>query len=163
MVPPTSVNGSASVLELKLVVAKGDLAQFNFPVGLSAHGGVHKFALEGGLVNTTKGSLSSVFLRPSHTESEHWLVKEALFYKVIKWRDDVADSNGVIGKAKDTIESRYHVSTRGSEGPKGATHFPKANARPGSLVASAKSMPFTVRSPMLKTSLETKPSIEPEP
>lgn len=163
MVPPTSINGSASVLELKLITAKADLLQFNFPVSLSAHRSVCESALEGGFVDTAKGSLSSVFLRFSHTESEHWLIKEALVQKVIKWRDDVADSNRIISKTEDAIESRYHVSIRGSKGPKRATHLPKANARPGSLVASAKSIPFTLRSPMVKTSLETKPSIEPEP
>ena len=163
IVPPTSVNCGAGFLELKLFIAKGDLLQFNFPVGLSAHRGVLKFALEGGLVNTTKCSLSSVLLRLSHAESEHRLVNEAVVHEVIKWRGDVADSNAVISKAKDTVESKYHVSIKGSEGSKGATHLPNANARPGSLVASAKSMPFTVRSPMLKASLETKPSIEPEP
>lgn len=117
--PPTSINGSASVLELELIAAKGDLVQFNFPVGLSAHRGVHEFALEGGLVNTTKGGLSSVFFRLSHTESEHWFVKEAFVHKVIKWRDDMADGNGVISKAEDTVESKHHVSIKGSEGRKG--------------------------------------------
>lgn len=163
IVPPTSVNGSAGVLELKLITAKADLLQFNFPVSLSAHRSVREFALEGGFVDTTKGSLSSVFLRISHTESEHWLIKEALVHEVIKRRYDVADSNRIISKTEDAVESRYHVSIRGFKGPKRATHLPKANARPGSLVASAKSMPCTVRSPMAKTSLETKPSIEPEP
>lgn len=43
------------------------------------------------------------------------------------------------------------------------THFPKAKARPGSLVASAKSKFLTVRSPIVRTSRDTKPSIEPEP
>ena len=75
----------------------------------------------------------------------------------------MADSNGIISETKNTIEPRYRMSKRGSKGPKGVTHLPKAKARPGSLVASAKSIPFTVRSPILKSSLETKPSMEPEP
>jgi hypothetical protein len=43
------------------------------------------------------------------------------------------------------------------------TNFPKAKARPGSLVASAKSWPLMVKSPMARVSWETKPSMEPEP
>ena len=43
------------------------------------------------------------------------------------------------------------------------SNFPKANAKPGSLVASAKSCFKISRSPSLSLSLETKPSIEPLP
>ena len=158
IVPPTGVNDSASVLELKHFAVKGDLLQFNFPEGLSAHRGIHKLALEGGLVNTTESNLSSVFLRLSHTESEHWLVKETFVHKVIKWRDDLADGNGIITKAKDTVEPRYRILIKGSEGPKGAAHLPDWNPKPDSLINSAKSTSFTVRSPILKTSLETRPA-----
>lgn len=42
-------------------------------------------------------------------------------------------------------------------------HFPKAKASPGSLVASAKSCPSIERSPIWRRSLETNPSMEPEP
>ena len=43
------------------------------------------------------------------------------------------------------------------------TYFPKANARPGSFVASAKSCFLIFKSPIVRSSLETKPSMEPEP
>lgn len=43
------------------------------------------------------------------------------------------------------------------------TNLPKANARPGSLVASAKSWCLMVKSPITRLSFETKPSMEPEP
>ena len=159
----TGVNGSASVLELKVFTAKGNLVQFNLPVGLSAHGGVRELALVGGSVDTTKSSLSSVFLRGSHAESEHRFVEETLVHKVVEWRDDVVDGDGVVSKTEDTVESRYRGLKGGGQGAEGVTYLPKAKARPGSFVASAKSMPFTVRSPIVKTSFETKPSMEPEP
>jgi len=112
----TGVNGSASVLELKVIIAKGNLVQFNLPVGLSAHGGVCELALVGGAVDTTKGGLSSVFLGGSQTESKHRFVNKALVHEVVERRDDVIDSNGVVSEAEDTVESKYRVSKRGVQG-----------------------------------------------
>jgi hypothetical protein len=43
------------------------------------------------------------------------------------------------------------------------TNFPKAKVRPGSLVASAKSWLLMFKSPMVRVSWETNPSMEPEP
>ena len=55
------------------------------------------------------------------------------------------------------------MSTEHDCGHARATYLPKAKAKPGSLVASAKSWFLMVMSPMVKTSRETKPSMEPEP
>ena len=112
----TGVNGSASVLEFKVLTAEGNLVQFNLPVGLSAHGGICELAFVGGGVDTTKGSFSSVFLRGPHAESEHRFVKKALVHKVVEWRDDVVDGDGVVSEAEDTVESRYYGSKRGARG-----------------------------------------------
>ena len=112
----TGINGGASVLELKVITAKGNLVQFNLPVSLSAHGGVCELALVGGGVDTTKGGFSSVFLGGSHAESEHRCVKETAVHEVVEWRDDVVNGDGVVSETEDTVESRYYGSKRGTQG-----------------------------------------------
>jgi len=47
--------------------------------------------------------------------------------------------------------------------PKIPSNLPKAKARPGSEVASAKSWPLTLRSPIWKTSFDTNPLSAPDP
>lgn len=110
---PTSVNGSACVLKLKLLTTKPNLLQFNLPVSLSAYRGIRELALVGGVINTTEGSLSSVFLGLSHAESKHGLVDETLVHKIVEGWDHVGNSNGVVSEPKDTVKSGYQVSKRG--------------------------------------------------
>ena len=104
----TSVNCGAGVVKLKLIIAKGNLVQFNLPVGLSAHRSVRNLALVGGVINTTEGGLSSVFLGISHAEGKHRFVNKTLVHKVVERRDDVSDSDGVVSETKNTIKSGYY-------------------------------------------------------
>jgi hypothetical protein len=76
----------------------------------------------------------------------------------------VVNRDGVISETKNAVEpDRTYGSARTLTRSIHSTYLPKANARPGSLVASAKSWFLMVMSPMVIVSLETKPSIEPEP
>jgi hypothetical protein len=71
--------------------------------------------------------------------------------------------NGVIAKTKNSVEPKEDQRRKFGEDERETTDLPKAKARPGSLVASAKSRSEIWMSPMHMVSWETKPSIEPEP
>lgn len=73
---------------------------------------------------------------------------------VERW-SNVVHRDGVVGETKNAVEpcERWLIETL-TTGYK-LTHLPKAKARPGSLVASAKSWPSIVKSPIVMTSWET--------
>jgi hypothetical protein len=75
----------------------------------------------------------------------------------------MVDSNSVVSKTENAIEPVDNPVGHRDDYVNALTYFPKANARPGSLVASAKRTSFIFKSPMESVSRETKPSIEPEP
>ena len=118
----------------------------------------------GGLVNSTEGGLTTILFGGTNAEGEDRGVNQLLVDHLIERWGDVVHGDGVISKTENTVEPWREMSAAKFMGySERVTHLPKAKARPGSLVASAKSWPLMVMSPMVSTSLETKPSMEPLP
>lgn len=100
----SSVDRSACVLQLQLLLAKRDRLKLDLPVPLPPHGDVADFASVRILVDPTKHRLPPILLRAAETEREHRLVEKTLSEHVVKGRDDVVDRDGVIAHTEDTVE-----------------------------------------------------------
>ena len=106
---PTCVNGSTSVFKLKLIIPESNLVEFNLPICLSAYGSVSELSGVGTRVYSTKYGLTTILFGGSNTEGENGLIQSTLVYKSIERRNNMVNSNGIVGQAKDTVESNKNL------------------------------------------------------
>ena len=101
----TSIDSSTSVLQLKNVITKLDLLKLNLPVSLAANGNVVQLPIEGAFVDASENGFAAILLRRSQAEREDRLIQKTLVDHLVEWRGNVVHRNGIVSKAKDTIES----------------------------------------------------------
>jgi hypothetical protein len=98
----TSVDGSASGLELEDLLAEHDLLNSDLPVSLPPHGNVLNLALVVGGVDSSEGR-DTLLGVGSEPEGKDGGVEEALLDHVVEGGDDVLDSDVVVTESEDSV------------------------------------------------------------
>lgn len=101
----TSVDGGTSVLEFEFFTAKFDLFKLDLPVSLAANGNIVDLASVMAGVDATENCFSTICIGIAQSESKDRFVEELLVDHVVEGGCDVVDSNCVIRKTQDAIES----------------------------------------------------------
>ena len=109
---PTSVNGSAGVLELKLVVTQRHLLELDFPIGLPADRDVVDLASIRTVINAAEDGLAAVFFRGAEAERKHRRIDELLGNHLVEGRDNMVDGDGVVRETKNAIEPGVRALVR---------------------------------------------------